>query len=445
MDPIFGTPQRPAAPVTRIDASGRPLSLELRAPERNTVLFTGGPGMGKSFELDKVQDFARANGWPCLKVEASPREPLESRFVRAANRSLGGLRKQYGFLALRKLKKTIKNLTQRSRNQQNGAEVRVGVAPVQLVAKRQWDAPGGTGLGSTLNELATELGDLAAKKRRPVVLLVDNLDVASDRDLAALTELSTHLERAGRPVYLVGAGSEMAMTRLMAASGGHSGVATAAASRYDVRVCGPLSGDELRPTLTEPLRQAGIAYGGEAIDQLLHASGGHPGRLRDLSEKAVGLIRDPQTGLTADVAKAAITQVNADSRVVYQAEWNSCSDAEKELLAKTAARGARGLSMPAETQAAGPGNWPAVDTARQMLVARGLVRENSTGDRITVADPGMRDWVEMRLGKTAATAGVALPGSATPSIAPEQRAGRHAEGPNTRSRQVGGTTFTVNR
>jgi hypothetical protein len=444
MDPIFGTPQRPASPVTRIDAAGRPISLDLRAPERNTVLFTGGPGMGKSFELEKVEQLARAQGWPCLRVEASPREPLESRFVRAATRGIGGLRKQYGFLALRKLKKTIKNLTQRSRNQQNGAEVRVGVPPVQLIAKRQWDAPGGTGLGSTLDELATELGDLAAKKGQPVVLMVDNLDVASERDLAALTELSTHLERGGRPVYLVAAGSEMAMTRLMAASGGHSGVATAVTSRYDVRECGPLSGDELRPTLTEPLRQAGIAHSPEAVDQLLHASGGHPGRLRDLSEKAVDLIGNQPDGLTPDVAKAAIAQVNADSRVVYQAEWNSCSDAEKELLAKTAARGARGLSMPAETQAAGPGSWPAVDTARQMLLARGLVRENPTGDRITLADPGLRDWVEIRVGQSAATAGVALPGSATPSITAET-GGRHAEGASTYTRQVGQTTFTVNR
>jgi hypothetical protein len=165
--------------------------------------------------------------------------------------------------------------------------------------------------------------------------------------------------------------------------------------------------------------------------------------LRDLSEKAVDLIGNQPDGLTPDVAKAAIAQVNADSRVVYQAEWNSCSAAEKELLAKTAARGARGLSMPAETQAAGPGNWPAVDSARQLLLARGLVRENPTGDRITVADPGMRDWIEVRLGRTAATAGIALPGSAAPAVTAET--GRHAQGADSHTRQVGKSTFTVNR
>jgi hypothetical protein len=56
----------------------------------------------------------------------------------------------------------------------------------------------------------------------------------------------------------------------------------------------------------------------------------------------------------------------------------------------------------------------------------------------------MRDFVELRVGQSAATAGIALPGSAAPAITAES-SGRHAEGTSTRTRQVGQTTFTVNR
>jgi hypothetical protein len=450
MSQVFGTPRRPAYAVTRTDQLGRPISLDRRAPEGNSVLFTGGPGMGKSLELDRAQELARRNGWTAVRVDASPREPLENRFVRAVSEDLGGLRKRHGYFALRKLKKTLRDLTQRSRSQQNGAELRFGVAPVQAVVKKQWDAPGKDGVGSTLNQLADNLGELAAKKRQPVMLMVDNLDVASERDLAALTELSAHLEREGRPVYLVGAGGELAATRLMAASGGMSGIATGVTARFDVRECGPLSADELRPTVTEPLRQAGIPYQPEAVESLLKSANGNPSRLRDLSETALQVARPPY-GITAEVAKQATAQVNARARVVYQAAWNNCSAAEKDLLAKVAVRGPRGLAMASETQAAGPGKWQEVDAARQGLVARGMLRESPSGQRVSLADPGLEEWVQTRVGQSAAHAGVALPGTPAPAITqPDPRgaavgaAGNHHRGPNTTTRQVGNTAFTIN-
>lgn len=442
MSQVFGTPRRPAYAVTRTDQLGRPISLDRRAPEGNSVLFTGGPGMGKSLELDRAQALARQNGWIAVRVDASPREPLENRFVRAVSEDLGGLRKQHGYFALRKLKKTLRDLTQRNRSQQNGAELRFGVAPVQAVVKKQWEAPGKDGVGSTLNQLADNLGELAAKKGQPVMLMVDNLDVASERDLAALTELSAHLEREGQQVYLVGAGGEMAATRLMAASGGMSGIATGVTGRFDVRECGPLSADELRPSVTEPLRQAGIPYQVEAVENLLKSANGNPSRLRDLSETALQFAQPPY-GITTDVAKRAMAQVNGQARVFYQAAWNTCSPAEKDLLAKVAVRGPRGLAMAGETQAAGPGRWQEVDAARQGLIARGMLRESPSGGRVSLADPGLEDWVQTRVGQSAAHAGVALPGTPAPAIT-SPPAGQHHRGPVTSTRQVGNTTFRVN-
>ena len=440
MSQVFGTPRHPAYMITRTDQLGRPISLERRGPTSKSVLFTGGPGMGKSLELDRAQQVARQNGWTCVRVDASPREPLENRFVRAVSEDLGGLRKKYGFFSLRKLKKTLRDLTQRNRSQQNGAELRFGVAPVQAVVKKQWEAPGKDGVGSTLNQLADNLAELSAKKGTPVLLMVDNLDVASERDLAALTELSAHLERSDRPVYLIGAGGEMATTRLLAASGGMSGIETGLMNRFDIRECGPLADDELRPAVTEPLRQAGVRYDDLAVDNLLKAANGDPGRLQALAETSVELAQ-PAYGITADVAKEATARVNAQSRVFYQAAWNTCSDAEKELLAKVAVRGSHGLSMPAETQAAGPGQWQAIDAARQGLVARGLLRDS--GQRVKVADPGLQDWVQTRVGQSAAHSGVALAGTAGPALT--QPDGRHAPRGNSTTRQVGTATFTVNR
>lgn len=165
--------------------------------------------------------------------------------------------------------------------------------------------------------------------------------------------------------------------------------------------------------MTQPLRRAGIPYQPEAVDNLLKAANGNPSRLRDLADNAVRLAQPPY-GITADVAKHATAQVNDRSRVFYQAAWNNCSDAEKDLLAKVAVRGPRGLAMPTETQAATSGRWQEVDNARQGLVARGMLRES--GQRVNLADPGLQEWVETRVGQSAAHAGVALPGTPAPAI-----------------------------
>ena len=261
--------------------------------------------------------------------------------------------------------------------------------------------------------------------------MVDNLDVASERDLAALTELSAHLEQLRRPVFLVAAGGELAATRLMAASGGRSRIATGVTGRFDVREVGALTDDELRPALTEPLRQAGIAYQPEAVDRLVRSANGDPTRLRDLAESALPMAQQ-SGGVTVDVAKVATAQVNDKSRVLFQAAWNNCSDSEKDLLAKVAAHGLHGLALPGDTGIAALGRWQELDSDRQHLVARGMLREN--GDRILVANPGLQEWIQTRVGQSAAHLGIAAP------TAQSQAAVTESARPTT-SREYKGMTF----
>src|SRR5436309_1846506 len=226
MSQVFGTPRHPAYTVTRTDRLGRTISLDDRLPDSTATLFTGPPGIGKSLELERAQALAARRGWTAIRVEASAREPLENRFTRAIAAELSTLRERYGSLRVRKLRKTVRDLTQRARNTQHGAEIRFGASPVQFIAKRQWDATAQDNIGTTLNDFADQLADLAVRRGEPVLLLVDNVDAASERDLAGLNELAVHLQQRGRPVYLIAAGGALATTRMMTASDRMSGIAT---------------------------------------------------------------------------------------------------------------------------------------------------------------------------------------------------------------------------
>ncbi|HEY4569120.1 MAG TPA: hypothetical protein VIH10_06625, partial [Kribbella sp.] len=347
------------------------------------------------------EDLALRHGWTAIRVTASANIPLEHQLTGAVRTSLGDLRERFGRGPVRKLTRTVRDLTRSGRNTRVGIEGRLGggILPVELVGKREKDTTAYDNLGTTLNDFADELGTLTEIDGKPILLLVDNVDHASEYDRAGLNELAIHIEQLNRPVWLVAAGGSMSTSALMEASRRMSGIATTITNQFDIRELGPLSDADLRPALTTPLDQAQIRYDPAAVDELLETANGDPSRLRDLGEVAVQL-RDPERGITTDVAAAATAQVNAEAAVLYQGIWDQkrTTHAQKDLLAKVAAQGPHGLSMPEQTQGAGPGVWQEIDSARQQLVARGLLREN--GPIVTIPDKAFQDWLNDYLGQT---------------------------------------------
>ncbi|MFC9687021.1 AAA family ATPase [Kribbella sp. NPDC056951] len=386
---VLGTTRAPSYTVDRKDGEGRAISLDQRVPGGTTVLFTGEPGMGKSRELDRAQGLAAREGWIAVRVEASSREPLENRLIRAISQDLDTVREHFGAGAARTLKKDLDQLAGRTRRPQAGNEVRVGVpGAFQVVAKEQHESEEPDEVGSTLNELADRLGAISAAKGEPLLLMVDNLDNASDRDLVALTELSARLEQNRQPVFLIAAGSNQTTSRLLEASGGQAGIETDVVTRFDLRKLEPFTDAELRPALAEPLRQAAVPHTPEAVDHLVQAANGNPARLRALATTALDLA-DPTTGLTTPVAHQATTRHNESSRPLYEAAWHNCTPAEKSLLAQ-AAQTTTGIPLPPATTS----RWP-VESAATRPLTQGLLRATPT--HLTLADPGLRTYLQTRL------------------------------------------------
>ncbi|WP_433002824.1 AAA family ATPase [Kribbella sp. CA-294648] len=403
-----GSGRLPEYVAVRTDSSGRSISLADYPPQRWAVLLTGAQGMGKSVELTRAELAARQAGAIVVRVDASPREALEDRFARAVTQDLGSLRKQHGFRAVRKLNKLLKTLSTGSKLSHSGGDVRVGMPPLTMSVNHGVEDTAGAPTGQ-LTQLADALNELGQKKRRAVVLMVDNIDVASDRDLSALNELSAHLERTGQPAHLVTAGGQKAVGRLLAASQKTTGVESAIAQLYDIRECRPLGDDEALAAMRSPLAKLRIPAEAAAVTELVDAANGSPQRLQALAATATAMAASQPLGLDSRVAKAAVEQLTSQSRPLYEALWNNSSDGEKDLLARTAVRGTRGLAMSSVTQQAGPEHWAAVDSSRQSLKSRGILRQGEESGRLRFADPGMLRWVQTHVGQSAAHLGVAMP------------------------------------
>jgi hypothetical protein len=272
------------------------------------------------------------------------------------------------------------------------------------------------------------------------MLIVDKLDTADELDLVLMAELSDRLQQKDQAVYLITAGGELTPTRLVAAAGARSGTGISAARQFDIRACEPMTVAESHELVTKPLEQNRIAYQADAVDHLVKAANGNPRLLRDMADRAVQ-VAGPN-GITADVARTAVKEIDAEAQIVHQAAWNVCSPTEKELLAKVAAQGASGLSMPG---VGGPGRWQELDEARHALVVRGLLQEGPGGEIVTVPDPSLRDWVVTRVGRDIAQKGLA-PASQAPAIDQSATtAATAADGRQTTTRTAGNTTYSMDR
>jgi hypothetical protein len=399
---VFGAADQLVKQIDRLDKFGRPISLDQRDPIGTTVLFTGPPGIGTSQELTRAKAQADQEGWISIRFSASRRESVEARIIRAVQDELDTFKKRYPADQVKELKEILNRMAVRTKNSMNTAQLRLGVAPVKVGVHRAWEGVTKDSVGRTLSELGEHLGKMAGPRREPIVLLVDNLDAATDTDLVALTGLSATLHENRQPAFLIAAGGNQMESRLLSASGGRSGTETEL--KLDVRELMPLNADEMRKALVEPLSKAGYRCEPGAVDKLVEDAKGHPSRLRTLAGAALELVPPGETTITTETAVTAATRLNTRSQALYAAAWTNCSNQEMALRAKTAAHGSHGVPIPSRT--AGPDRWD-LDNASKTLIARGLLTR--TDFQIHVTDPGFQDWVQTRLGTSTALSGIAAP------------------------------------
>lgn len=413
---ILGAAGDPVHRLDRTDENGLPLSLDQRVPTGTTIVFQGPPGVGTSQELTRTRKLAEREGWTTMTLDASPREPLEFRFIRAVNEQLDSIKENFGDAEAKHVKKLLSQLALRTRNTMNTAQVRLGPSGgPQFGLHKSFEGVQADNVGVGLPELAQYLGQLAGSKRQPVLFMIDNLDAATDDDMAALSKLSKHLSEAKKPVFLIAAGGEQSVTRLSTASGGKSKVATTTPLKMDLRKVPQWADHELRPALVEPLNKAGIRHEPAAIDKLVKEANGNPARLRALAASALELVGSDSDSITETVANAASARLNTRSHLLYDAAWYNCTPIQKDLLVKTAASGPQGLLRPANERARDDSTWSR-DRAAQDLLSDGLLTRSGK-HHITVADPGFQAWLQIRLGLSAAQTGIARPAASQPQLA----------------------------
>ena len=338
-----------------------------------THAYYGERGVGKTVLLDAIGERVAGLGWPVVHNVVRG-----GRFVEVLLRL--GLPEAGRMLRRRGLRDPAATLT-------ITAEVDIGV--VKAEAERKSAAVPRLPIEAELEAALRQLGELAADKRRGVLLTLDEAHAADAGELLVLSQtLQLVTKRRALPVALIVAGLPQLPSLL-------TGPEMTFLERMPKIELGFLGPDASRLALTKPAADRGVRFTDDALTILVEASGGYPYFVQLLGyhvwEAKRGRIvaREAATTAVREAGRMASAQV-------FAPRWARLAPKEQEFLRIMADVQARDPAQPvgvAEVrERLGAASYEDISYLRVRLLQKGVVRPAGRG-LLRFTFPGMTEWI----------------------------------------------------
>lgn len=381
MDPLLN-PYRPGAGAPPPILAGRESEIAMIGTllgrlhagrgERSIVL-TGLRGVGKTALLWSAEESAEEMGWVVQGLEARSDLDFPAALTDRAWLILRQLEHKGAVReALARLAAAIRRL--RLQDPSSGLEVSLELGRSER----------GVELEADLVDLFRSLGEAARDTGTGVLLLLDELQLAGQRDLEALCAAMHDLSKRDLPVAALIAGLPSLRQHLLSAK-------TYAERLFSYREMGPLSPDAATAALVDPARtlDGGLDFDRDALDAILAACEGYPYFIQVYGHAAWQVATGPRVRM-ADAAEAlrlGRRELDAD---LYAGRWGRTSLRAKEYMREMAAHGDGPVGS--GTVAAAFGGQQASSSIRDRLIEEGLVYSPARG-QVAFTVPGFADFI----------------------------------------------------
>lgn len=271
MDPVRN-PFVPGAGTPPPELSGRAELLDrarillartkLGRPSKSFIA-VGLRGVGKTVLLTRVRQLAEQAGYRVCAIEAHEQKSLPDLLVPHLRRVLLELDRA-GALS-ENVKKSLRVL----KSFMSSVKLSVGEATLALDIDGEQGAADSGDIEADLPELFLAVGKAAAARAAAVVLVIDELQYLSERDMSALIMGLHRVAQEGLPLTLVGAGLPQVV--------GLTGRSKSYAERlFDFPPVAALSREDATAALAEPAKSEGVAFDAEALDKIVEVTRGYP-------------------------------------------------------------------------------------------------------------------------------------------------------------------------
>ena len=326
MDPIRN-PFVPGAGTPPPELTGRAELLDrarvllartkLGRPSKSFIA-VGLRGVGKTVLLTRVRQLAELAGYRICAIEAHEQKSLPDLLVPHLRRVLleldraGALSEQVkqGLRVLKSFMSSIK--------------LSVGEATLALDIDGERGLADSGDIEADLPELFLAVGKAAAARETAVVLVIDELQYLSERDMSALIMGLHRVAQDGLPLTLVGAGLPQVV--------GLTGRSKSYAERlFDFPLLAALTPEDAAAALAEPARSEGVTFDPAALDRIIEVTRGYPYFLQEWGYHtwniaAASPIRE------ADVAEASPTALKKLDESFFRVRLDRLTPRERDYL-----------------------------------------------------------------------------------------------------------------
>lgn len=373
MDPVRN-PYAPGAGTPPPELAGRSeliaeatVSLRRTAIGRSTQspILVGLRGVGKTVLLVKIKDVADLEGFHTISVEAHEGKRLPELLLPGIRKALISLSAvatavEAGRRGLRVMRSFISSV----KISVNDVEYGLSISP-EVGTADSGD------LEADLPELMLALGEAAKAAKRPIAILIDELQYLSTAEFSALIMSIHRLNQASLPVILVGAGLPQIL--------GLAGTSKSYAERlFKFPTIGALDEKDAVAAIVNPAKREGVGFEGAAVQQILAVTERYPYFLQQWAHEAWN-IADGNSIKAKDVVEAHNNAISVLDESFFKVRFDRCTPSEKKYMRALANFGS-GSHRSGDVALLLKVATASVAPTRSKLIKKGMIYSPSHGD-----------------------------------------------------------------
>ena len=330
-----------------------------------SFLLVGLRGVGKTVLLNTIHRYAQDQGFKSILVEAHEGKSLAALLLPPLRQVLFSLDQMENInQKVKRGLRVLKSFLSSVKMKVNDVEISLDIDP-ELGAADSGD------LESDLPVLLEAIAEAAQSRETAVAIIIDEIQYLSEKEFSALIMAIHRISQRQLPLMLVGAG----LPQLL----GLAGRSKSYAERlFDYPKVGPLDRADAILAIQEPVKEQGVHFTDEALNEIIFKTEGYPYFLQEWGYNSWNLAKDSEISFEV-VQEATYASLQRLDESFFRVRFDRLISSEKRYLRALAEFGS-GSHRSADVAEKLKVKPQSVAPVRASLLKKGMIHSPSYGD-----------------------------------------------------------------